>query len=270
MTGPAARPTPLTHWEGEPVEGWREAWGVPYVEAWATIGSTNDRALELAAGGAPPFTVVVAEEQSRGRGRRGAAWHSPPGSGLWMSVVLPVLSVSQVLPPRPPPGYLPLLLGLAVAQAIEAATGAVAVGIKWPNDLMLGARKVAGILCESAGGAAVAGIGINVRAPRGGFPDDLRGTATALDVEGVKSLSVSRLAGMIVDGVEQRLELDAAALGAATLRELAARDVLAGRRIRSEEAGEGTARGIGSDGALLLERADGSRVNVSSGSVRLV
>ncbi|HUF75166.1 MAG TPA: biotin--[acetyl-CoA-carboxylase] ligase [Longimicrobiales bacterium] len=261
MSAPVAGPTPGTHWEGEPVECWREAWGVPLVEAWASIGSTNDRALELAAAGAGPFTVVVADEQTRGRGRRGASWHSPSGSGLWMSMVLP---------PRPAPAWLPLLVGLAVAEAIEGATGAVGVGIKWPNDLVLGAGKVGGILCESAGGAAVAGVGINVRAPREGFPEGIRTTATALDVEGAKSLSISRLAGMIIDGVEQRLDVDAASLDLATLRRLAARDVLAGRRIRTEEAGEGTARGIGPEGALLLERPDGSRVNVSSGSVRVV
>ena len=258
----SARPTgamPLTHWEGEAVDTWRGAWGVPLVEAWATIGSTNDRALELAAAGARAFTVVLAEGQTRGRGRRGAAWHSPPGSGLWMSLVLP---------PRPAPAWLPLLVGLAVAEAIEGASGAVGVGLKWPNDLVLGAGKVGGILCESAGGVVVTGVGVNVRAPREGFPDGLQGVATALDVEGAKSLSISRLAGMIVDGVEQRLSVDAAALGPGALRELASRDVLAGRRIRSEEAGEGTACGIGPDGALLLERPDGSRVNVSSGSVR--
>jgi BirA family transcriptional regulator, biotin operon repressor / biotin---[acetyl-CoA-carboxylase] ligase len=250
---------PLTHWEGEPVDCWRQAWRVPHVEAWATIGSTNDRALELAAAGARAFTVVVAEEQTRGRGRLGAAWHSPPGSGLWMSVVLP---------PRPAPAWLPLLVGLAVAEAIEGATGAVGVGVKWPNDLVLGAGKVGGVLCESAGGVAVAGVGINVRTPRDGFPEGLRSTATALDVEGAKSLSMSRLTGVIVDAVELRLEVDAGVLGGAALRELAARDVLAGRRVRTEAAGEGTARGIGPDGSLLLERPDGSRVNVSSGSVR--
>ena len=249
----------LARWEGEPVEVWRDAWSVPLLEAWATIGSTNDRALELGAGGARPFTVVVSDEQTRGRGRRGAAWHSPPSSGLWMSLVLPL---------RPAPAWLPLLVGLAVAEAIEGATGAVGVGIKWPNDLVLGAGKVGGILCESAGGVVVAGVGINVRAPREGFPEGLRGTATALDIEGAKSLSMSRLAGLIVDGVEALLEVDEAGLGAAGLRELATRDVLAGRRVRTEEAGEGTARGIGADGALVLERPDGSRVNVSSGSVR--
>lgn len=254
----------LTHWEGEPVEAWREAWGVPLLEAWGRIGSTSDRALELAEGGARSFTVVLAEEQTRGRGRRGATWHSPPGTGLWMSVVLPVDTAAR---------WLPLVVGLAVAEAIEGATGVVGVGIKWPNDLLLGdwtsgARKVGGILCESAAGAVVAGVGINLRTPSGGFPEPLARTATALDMEGANSLSPSRLAGMILDGFERRLGEDARLLGHATLEELARRDVLAGRRVHTEEQGPGTARGVSPEGALRLERPDGSQVNVSSGSVR--
>jgi BirA family transcriptional regulator, biotin operon repressor / biotin---[acetyl-CoA-carboxylase] ligase len=262
------RPTPaslrLTHWEGEPVRSWQEAWRVPLVEAYASIGSTSDRALELAGEGAGPLTVVVADEQTRGRGRRGAAWHSPPGAGLWMSTLLPSEDA---------PRWLPLLVGLAVAEAIEAATGVSGVGIKWPNDLIIAARKVGGILCESAPGAVVAGVGINLRAPRGGFPGPLAASATALDVHAAKSLSASRLAGLILDGLEARVGagtavLEGSVLDGSTLEALRARDVLAGRRVETEESGRGTARGIDPEGALLLERPDGSRVSVSSGSVR--
>lgn len=252
---------PLSHWEGEAVATWQEAWCVPLLEAWASIGSTNDRALELAAQGARPFTVVVADEQTNGRGRRGATWHSPAGLGLWMSAVLPADAS---------PRWLPLVVGLAVAEAIEDATGAVGVGIKWPNDLLLRGRKVGGILCESAPGAVVAGVGVNLRAPAAGFPGALAGTATALDMEGAKSLAASRLAGLILDGLERRSSPDSTGLGRAALEELRARDVLAGRRVQTEEQGPGTARGIDPEGALLLERPDGSRVPVSSGSVRAV
>ena len=251
----------LTHWEGEPVRSWQEAWDVPLLEAYASVGSTNDRALELAAGGAGPFTVVVADEQARGRGRRGAAWHSPPGSGLWMSTVLPHEGA---------PRWLPLVVGLAAAEAIEGATGAVGVGLKWPNDLILGVAKVGGILCEAASGVVVAGVGINLRAPRGGFPGPLSRTATALDMEGANSLSPSRLAGMIVDGLKARAGPGAVDLDPVTLGALRARDVLAGRSVHTEALGPGTARGIDPSGALVLERPDGSRVPVSSGSVRPV
>jgi BirA family transcriptional regulator, biotin operon repressor / biotin---[acetyl-CoA-carboxylase] ligase len=249
----------LTHWEGEPVASWQDAWDVPLVEAYARIGSTNDRALALAAGGAGPFTIVVAEEQTRGRGRRGAPWHSAPGSGLWMSAVLAHDGATP---------WLPLVVGLAVAEAIESATGAVGVGIKWPNDLIVGVRKVGGILCEATAGVVVAGVGINLRAPREGFPESLSQIATALDMEGATSLSPSRLAGMIVDGLKVRTGAGAPDLDRFTLEALRARDVLAGRSVHSEEMGPGTARGIDSEGALVLERPDGSRVPVSSGSVR--
>jgi BirA family biotin operon repressor/biotin-[acetyl-CoA-carboxylase] ligase len=252
---------PLTHWEGEPIETWREAWDVPRVEAWASIGSTSDRALELAAAGAPPFTVVLADEQTQGRGRRGAMWHSPPEAGLWMSAVLPSEGVAP---------WLPLVVGLAVAQAVEATTGAPEVGIKWPNDLIIGARKVGGILCESAAGGVGAGVGINLRVPQGGFPEALVPIATALEVEGAMSLSKSRLAGSISDGLLALLGEPRAGLDPGLLGELRARDVLAGRAVDTDEHGRGTARGIASDGALTLERPDGSRVSVSSGSIRAI
>jgi len=242
-------------WEGEPVSTWQQAWGVPLVEAYAQIGSTSDRALELAVAGAGPFTVVIADEQIRGRGRRGASWHSAPGAGLWMSVVLPSGDA---------PSWLPLLVGLAAAEAIEEATGVLAVGLKWPNDLVLRGRKVGGILCESAGGAVAAGIGINVRAPRDGFPGPLSGSATALDMEGAKSLSHSRLAGSILSRLEARLVTTSSGdLEQPTLDRLADRDVLAGRAVHTEELGRGTARGIARSGSLVLERPDGSRVSVS-------
>lgn len=256
----AAVSGPLARWEGEPVSAWQDAWGVPLVEAWASIGSTNDRALALAAAGATPFSVVLADEQTAGRGRRGAAWLSAPGAGLWMSVVLPTDSA---------PRAVPLLVGLAAAEAVQAATGA-AVGLKWPNDLMIGARKVGGILCEATHGAAVAGIGINLRTPPGGFPDELSGRATALDVEGANALSVSHLVGLILDRLEPLVGAGPSTLEGESLTRLRARDVLAGRVVETEERGRGTAVGIGEDGGLLLERPDGSRVTVSSGSVRPV
>lgn len=266
---------PLDQWEGEPVTFWRNAWDIPALEVHARIGSTNDRALELAAEGRGSFTVVLAQEQTSGRGRRGASWHSPAGSGLWMSAVLPGPG---------PASHLPLLVGLAVAEAVEraagwagssapaaadpGASGAARLGIKWPNDLFVGSRKVGGILCESVADTVVAGIGLNVRSPAGGFPDGLDGLATTLEDEGVKSLSFSVLAGDIVRSLKERCERPTAALSAEALAGLRARDVLVGRAVRTEERGPGTAVGLDPDGALVLERADGSRVRVASGSVR--
>jgi BirA family biotin operon repressor/biotin-[acetyl-CoA-carboxylase] ligase len=249
--------TPLEQWQGRSGAEWSAAWGVPAVEAYGSIGSTNDRALELAADTRNAFGVVVADEQTEGRGRRGATWHSPAGSGLWMSVVLPW--------PRPVP-YVTLLVGLAVAEAIEEAAGGLRVGIKWPNDLVMGARKVGGVLCESAGAAVVAGMGVNLR-PLGPSPAEVAQRATSLEVESGKSLVSSVLAGMIVPALRRRA-LDGLRLEPDVLAQLRARDSLLDTPVDTDEHGRGTARGIGADGTLLLERPDGSRVRVVAGSVR--
>jgi BirA family biotin operon repressor/biotin-[acetyl-CoA-carboxylase] ligase len=230
---------------------------VPIVETYARIGSTNDRALELALAGAGGTAVVIANEQTAGRGRRGARWHSPPGSGLWMSVVLPMA--------RPLP-HASLLVGLAVAEAIEAVATDVRVGIKWPNDLLIRGGKVGGILCESSGAAVVAGIGVNV-ASLGTTPAlALAYRATSLETECARCLPVSDLAGAIVRALKAR----SWTWDARSVAELASRDALLGARVETEEHGPGVARGIDVMGSLVLERPDGSRVSVVAGSVRIL
>lgn len=143
--------------------------------------STNSRARELAAGGAPEGTLVVAEGQSRGRGRRERAWFSPPFLGVYASLVLR---------PSIPPGEAPrmaILAAVAVAEAIRSETG-LPVTIKWPNDILAGGRKIAGILLELATdmGAVdylVIGVGINVNVPSGLFPPEIRPLATSVLIE---------------------------------------------------------------------------------------
>lgn len=250
--------TPLAEWQGGRADSWRTAWDVPVVEAYESIGSTNDRALELAADPRNAFAVVIADRQTQGRGRRGATWHSPAGSGLWMSTVLPWS--------RPAP-HVTLLVGLAVAVAIEIATRRLRVAIKWPNDLVVGRRKLGGVLCESAGAAVVAGIGINLRPLGDAPPEDVSQRATSLEEEVGISLSPSELAGLIV-GSLKRLAREGTALDPGVLEDLAARDSLLGATVDSDEHGPGVARGIDPSGALLLERPDGSRVRVVAGSVR--
>jgi BirA family biotin operon repressor/biotin-[acetyl-CoA-carboxylase] ligase len=151
-----------------------------------TIGSTNDVALTLAAQGDRDLAVVIADEQTAGRGRRGRGWFSPPGSGLYISIVL-TPGLARVDPERATT-LLTLAAGVALAEAIEAAT-ALRVDIKWPNDLLVSRRKLAGILAEAVpGGEAprrvmhvVLGYGINVGPTA--YPREIRDRATSLETE---------------------------------------------------------------------------------------
>jgi BirA family biotin operon repressor/biotin-[acetyl-CoA-carboxylase] ligase len=142
-----------------------------------TIGSTNDVAMARAVEG----LVVVADAQTAGRGRRGHTWFSPPGSGLYVSVVLSP-ATSPVDPARATT-LLTLAAGVAIAEGIEEACG-LRVDLKWPNDLLVSRRKLGGILAESSGGthgAVVVGYGLNVLSTA--FPQELRDRATSLETE---------------------------------------------------------------------------------------
>jgi BirA family biotin operon repressor/biotin-[acetyl-CoA-carboxylase] ligase len=232
-------------------------WDVPFVEAYDSIGSTNDRALSIATEGAPAWTVVVADEQTAGRGRRGAQWVSPAGSGLWLSVLL---RARDSIP------ELPLLVGLACAEGIESLHD-VRVGIKWPNDLQIDTRKLGGVLCETSDSVAVAGFGINVSTPDGGWPSALSGVATSLEEHSSKDLGRSHLATEVLVCLRALLSVERPFAAAhAAVQE---RDVLAGQEVVTEQGGAGRAVGIDEGGALLMERSDQTRVRIFSGSNRL-
>lgn len=249
----------LTHWDGEPVRVWARVWKAGLVEAHDVLGSTNDRLKELADEGAGPFSVVVAEEQTAGRGRSGAVWHSPPGAGLWLSTLLPGHA--------PLPVHLPLLVGVAAARAAEQACPGCRVGIKWPNDLQVNGRKVGGILCEQVHGHVVAGIGINLRLPGDGVPGDVADRATSLEACLGGRVSMGALATALMHELRALATRPGAELAPDLHRELQERDALRDRPVVTQ-AGQGTARGIAPDGALWLERGEGDRVRVISGSVR--
>jgi BirA family biotin operon repressor/biotin-[acetyl-CoA-carboxylase] ligase len=143
-----------------------------------TIGSTNDVAASLAAEPGSFGTVVIADAQTAGRGRRGRTWFSPSGSGLYVSVILsPSRAVSD---PERATTLLTLAAGVALAEGVERATG-LSPAIKWPNDLLVTRRKLAGILAEAFGDAVVLGYGINV-GPMA-YPPELRDRATSLETE---------------------------------------------------------------------------------------
>jgi len=149
-----------------------------------SVSSTNDAARDLAMGGAEHGTAVVAEEQTRGRGTRGRAWHSPRGLGLYASFVLR----GPAGGPVPSLHFLPLAAGLAASDAILEAAG-TAVRLKWPNDLVHRGKKLGGILCESVSGGkggdfAVVGVGVNLGHEAEDFPGELGAAATSLRLIG--------------------------------------------------------------------------------------
>jgi len=222
--------------------------GRPRVHLRAT-DSTNERAKALAGAGAVHGTLVTAREQSAGRGRQGRSWTAEPGSAVLMSLVLRDLSEHYAL--------LPLGAAVAVCEAAEACVQ-VRCRIKWPNDVWIEGRKVAGILVEGRvqEGWAVLGIGLNVR--KVDFPPELSGMATTLGIEDTEGVLTE-----ILGALSRRL----ADPQAEVLAAWRVRDALAGQHVRWD-GGEGTAAGIDDAGSLLVDTRDG-RVALAAGEVHL-
>jgi BirA family transcriptional regulator, biotin operon repressor / biotin---[acetyl-CoA-carboxylase] ligase len=208
------------------------------------IGSTNERARELAAAGAPHGTLVTTDLQTAGRGRQGRTWTAPAGRALLMSLVV-----------REPDELLPLRGGLAVADVAGAGAR-----VKWPNDVLLDGRKIAGVLAEGRPQErwAVLGIGVNAAVDPDAYPADLRGRV------GTLGRAPAAVLGELLAALEVRL----AEPGEAALAALRARDALAGQPVRWA-AGEGVGAGIDEAGALLVRRADGELVRLDAGEVHL-
>jgi BirA family transcriptional regulator, biotin operon repressor / biotin---[acetyl-CoA-carboxylase] ligase len=211
------------------------------------VGSTNARARELAAAGAPHGTLVTAAEQSAGRGRQGRTWAAAAGRALLCSVLV-----------RDPPALLPLAAGVAVAEVV--GTGAQ---IKWPNDVLVDGRKVAGILVEGRPqeGWAVVGIGVNVALRMEDFPVELRSTAGTL---GLDPSALELTLGAVLARLGDWLVADAAAVVAAA-RE---RDALVGRPVRWA-GGRGVGAGIDGSGRLVVATESGP-VALDAGEVHLL
>jgi BirA family biotin operon repressor/biotin-[acetyl-CoA-carboxylase] ligase len=155
-----------------------------------TVLSTNDAARALALHGAAHGTAVLAKEQTRGRGTKGRVWHSPAGLGLYASFILRGPAGAAL----PFPHLLPLAAGLAASDAVLETSG-VACGLKWPNDVVHGGKKLGGILCEGVSGGAggdfaVVGIGLNVSHGPVDFPDDIREASTSIKIAGGRPVTV--------------------------------------------------------------------------------
>jgi BirA family biotin operon repressor/biotin-[acetyl-CoA-carboxylase] ligase len=209
--------------------------------------STNERARELASSGAPHGTIVTADEQTAGRGRQGRAWIAGPGSAVLMSVVLRRIN-----------GALPLAAAVAVCEALP-----LRALIKWPNDIWIGRRKVAGILVEGRPleGWGVLGIGVNVSTLD--FPAELEDVATSLRREGLNSSNEEVLTSLLVS-LDRWLERPTPEVLAAWRT----RDALRGEAVHWP-GGSGQAAGVDDSGALLVDTASG-RIALDAGEVHLL
>lgn len=260
------------------------------------IDSTNARARELVEAGAPGGTVVTAEEQTAGRGRQGRTWTAPPGKALLYSAILRPLDERHLL--------LPLAVPVAVCEAAEALAPELECAIKWPNDIWVEERKLAGVLIEAKpqDGWAVTGVGLNLTIGRKEFPPELRHTAVSIlgalegsresprrclakrprqgdpcreaaasfTAEGGDGHSARRLPTPLTAAAVLSRHLDhwVDAPREKVLASWRARDALRGREV-SWDGGSGIADGVDDSGNLLVLTAAGDRVALGAGEVHL-
>lgn len=228
------------------------AFGQPH-RHYTRTDSTNTRARELAAAGAPHGTVVTAGEQTEGRGRQGRTWTAPAGKALLYSAVVRPLEERHML--------LPLAVPLAVCEVAEELEAGTRCRVKWPNDVLVEGRKLAGILIEARpqDGWAVVGVGLNLATRPAEFPAELRDTATSLSGASVEAARES-----LNRHLAQWVEADRDSV----LEAWRERDALRGRPV-AWDGGSGVADGVDDRGYLLVLTPDGARISVGGGEVHL-
>jgi BirA family transcriptional regulator, biotin operon repressor / biotin---[acetyl-CoA-carboxylase] ligase len=241
------------------------------IDVTEVTGSTNADLLALAADGAPEGLVLAAEQQRAGRGRQGRAWVGPPRAALTFSLLLRPQAV-----PRARHGWLPLLAGLATAEAVRAVTP-VDARLKWPNDVLADPAKLGGILTETAAGAVVVGIGLNVSTEPGELPPPGPGAlpATSLRIAASPGPDRGVLLAALLTGFERSYRAwtrvfgdpERSGLGAVYTRLCST----IGQRVRVELPGggllTGLATGIDPDGRLLVRTGPGTELPVAAGDV---
>ncbi len=217
----------------------------------ASVPSTMDVAAALASEGAAHGVVVAAEEQTAGRGRRGSMWSSPPGAGLYFSFIARPADAATL-------SLLTLAAGVGVREGIAAASG-LAAGLKWPNDLLVGRRKLAGILAEgiaigTGNQAIVIGVGVNVQAAA--YPPDVAARATSIEGELGRAVDRDALFAAILDALWHRLATLEERPGDILQAWRAASPSAIGTRIEWE-GHAGLTNGIDDTGALLVTTSSG-------------
>ena len=228
--------------DGVPTIALARRWGVPHAAVFQTLTSSLDVVHDLGTRGAPHGTTVIAEEQTAGRGRDGRTWRSPAG-GVWLGMLLRPGHVAL--------GALSVRAGLVVADVVDELLGTATARLKWPNDGLLGDRKVAGVLCETRWQGEspewlALGVGINVCNE---LPPELAQRAVAL-LDVVPDLRRVDVLDRLVPALAA-VATARPTLTEAECRAFAERDWLRGREIRAPAAG--LARGLAADGALLVD-----------------
>ncbi len=257
-------------WDGRSAAELADRWAAPRVAALASVSSTNDEAVRLAEEeDAPAGTIVVADEQTAGRGRGGRKWSSPAGCGVYLSMVFR----PETLEPAP----VSVLAGLGIARALDEAFVELHPTIKWPNDLYAGGLKFGGILSEAAWSESrprhlVVGVGINVRPLGEGISQRIARRATSMDEELERTVPLVEVADAVVAGLEAHLAGPRPRLGVADVEDLDRYDGMRDHRATLEPPGDaeplpGKCVGIAPDGALLFRPDRGALQRVTDGSL---
>lgn len=266
--------TESEQWAGANREELADRWDreIEAVRLYDRVASTSDAAKALADEGAPDGTLVLAREQTEGRGRQDRSWYSPRDRGLYLSMIFRPERIEN-------PSLLPILAGLGIVRRLDGALKTLDPGLKWPNDLMAGEAKFGGVLSEASWDGdrirhLVIGTGINVRPLADDAPEEVRAGATSLDEATGGETSFLTVADAVVAGIEGRLARPPAALEPETLDALDRYDWLQDRRVEittpsDEEWVIGNCVGIAPDGALLFRPDRGALRRLRSARIRL-
>lgn len=265
-------PTTSEEWAGATLQELIGRWHRQSIHLFDRVDSTLDVAGKLAEEGAPAGTVVLASEQTAGRGRQGRSWYSPRERGVYLSLLLRPEHVENAT-------LLPILAGLGIVRRLDDALPGLDPALKWPNDLMAGDLKFGGVLSEASWDGeqlkhVVVGTGINVRPLENDAPKEVRGGGTSLDECTGEETSFLTVADAIIQGVEARLTDPPGALEPALLDALDDYDWLQDRRVEittpaDEEWIIGNCVGIAPDGALLFRPDRGALRRLRSARIRL-
>jgi BirA family biotin operon repressor/biotin-[acetyl-CoA-carboxylase] ligase len=258
-------------WERQSLDDLEKRWARPELRLYSSVDSTNEVAKELAQGGAPAGTLVLADAQTAGRGRGDRSWASPKGAGLYFSLILRPDSL-------PNPALLPIRAGLGVVRVLARLVPDARPALKWPNDVLLADKKAGGVLAEATWDGSrvrhvVLGIGLNVSTKERDLPKPIRAAATSVQEASGALVSRLELMDALLAELDRVLARPGEPMEPELLRDLDASDWLRDRRCvlvepDKEKETEGVAAGIAPDGALLFRPDTGPLRRIVSAHVR--